>query len=76
MVSIHKELVDEVEGDQIGSKNYRFCLIGEPISIVSDVDSDIFDLEKPPSQPLALSERFGLLFVAHSTGTISYTRIK
>ncbi|XP_017218330.1 nuclear pore complex protein NUP214 isoform X1 [Daucus carota subsp. sativus] len=68
MVSIHKELVDEVEGDQIGSKNYRFCLIGEPISIVSDVDSDIFDLEKPPSQPLALSERFGLLFVAHSTG--------
>ncbi|KAL8121339.1 nuclear pore complex protein NUP214 isoform X1 [Apium graveolens] len=68
MAAIHKELRDEVEGKQIGSKNYQFSLIGEPISIDSNADSSIYDLEKPPSQPLALSERFGLLFIAHSTG--------
>ncbi|KAK1365650.1 nuclear pore complex protein NUP214 [Heracleum sosnowskyi] len=64
----HKELIDQVDGNQLVSKNYQFCRIGEPISIDSDVGSGIYDLEKPPSQPLALSERFGLLFIAHSTG--------
>lgn len=72
MAAIHKELIDGVEGKQFGSKNYRFCPIGEPISIDSDADSTIYDVEKPPSQPLALSGRFGLLFIAHSTGNYTY----
>lgn len=72
MGAIRKDLIDEVEGKQIGSRNYQFCPIGEPISIDSNVDSSIYDLEKPPSQPLALSERFGLLFIALSTGKFTY----
>ncbi|XP_019155600.1 PREDICTED: nuclear pore complex protein NUP214 isoform X2 [Ipomoea nil] len=63
------KLEEEIEGDQIGSRDYRFCRIGEPVPIKADGISP-FDLEDevPPSQPLAVSERFRLIFVAHSDG--------
>jgi nuclear pore complex protein Nup214 len=61
------ELSDEVEGDVVGTKNYRFSKIGEPVPINSDADS-VFDPQSSPSQPVAISERHNLIFVAHSTG--------
>ncbi|TMW94336.1 hypothetical protein EJD97_010422, partial [Solanum chilense] len=63
------QLEEEIEGDQIGSKNYRFSRIGTPVPIKSGEDSS-FDIENecPPLQPLVVSERFRLLFVAHSNG--------
>ncbi|CAL5343793.1 unnamed protein product [Camellia sinensis] len=65
--SIIVELDEEVEGDHRGSDDYCFVGIGEPVP-VSGYDPE-FDPESPPSQPLAVSERFGgLIFVAHSTG--------
>lgn len=64
------ELEDEVEGNQIGTKNYRFSKIGETVPIMADDVDSVFDPQSPPSQPLAVSERFGLLFVAHSNGQL------
>nr|GMC96171.1 nuclear pore complex protein NUP214 isoform X2 [Ipomoea batatas] len=63
------KLEEEIEGDQIGSRDYRFCRIGEPVPIKADGISP-FDPENevPPLQPLAVSERFRLIFVAHSDG--------
>ncbi|XP_027770395.1 nuclear pore complex protein NUP214 isoform X5 [Solanum pennellii] len=63
------QLEEEIEGDQIGSKNYRFSRIGTPVPIKSGEDAS-FDIENecPPLQPLVVSERFRLLFVAHSNG--------
>lgn len=61
------EVDEEIEGDVTGSLNYRFSRIGEPVPIKSEPDSG-FDTECLPSQPLAVSERFRLLFVAHSDG--------
>ncbi|KAH0700926.1 hypothetical protein KY284_015141 [Solanum tuberosum] len=63
------QLEEEIEGDQIGSKNYRFSRIGTPVPTKSGEDSS-FDIENecPPLQPLVVSERFRLLFVAHSNG--------
>ncbi|XP_020552303.1 nuclear pore complex protein NUP214 isoform X2 [Sesamum indicum] len=61
------ELDDEIDGDEVGSRNYRFCKVGEPVPIKSD-DSSEFDPQCLPSQPLAVSERFRLLFVAHPQG--------
>ncbi|XP_055818482.1 nuclear pore complex protein NUP214 isoform X2 [Solanum dulcamara] len=62
------QLDEEIEGDQIGSKNYRFSKIGTPVPIKSGEDSS-FDLENEcPLQPLVVSERFRLLFAAHSNG--------
>lgn len=61
------EVDEEIEGDVTGSKNYRFSRIGEPVPIKSEPNSG-FDTECLPSQPLAVSERFRLLFVAHPDG--------
>ncbi|XP_061344766.1 nuclear pore complex protein NUP214-like [Gastrolobium bilobum] len=58
--------IDEVEGEVIGTTDYFFVKIGEAVPL-KDNDSH-FDLETLPSQPLALSERFRLIFVAHSSG--------
>nr|XP_043609467.1 nuclear pore complex protein NUP214 isoform X2 [Erigeron canadensis] len=58
---------EEIEGEQAQSKNYRFSKIGDGISIDSDADFK-FDIESLPSCPLAVSERFGVIFVAHSSG--------
>ncbi|KAL2557114.1 Nuclear pore complex protein [Forsythia ovata] len=65
--SVTIEVDEEIEGDSIGSRNYRFSRIGEPVPIKSEPDSG-FDPACLPSQPLAVSERFRLLFVAHPDG--------
>ncbi|KAL6966206.1 hypothetical protein U1Q18_031984 [Sarracenia purpurea var. burkii] len=65
--SIIIQLDQEVEGDHQSSDDYCFIGIGEPVPIVSGNDS-VFAPQSPPSQPLSVSERFGLIFVAHSTG--------
>ncbi|KAG8371782.1 hypothetical protein BUALT_Bualt13G0124000 [Buddleja alternifolia] len=63
------ELDEEIDGDEVGSRNYRFSKIGEPVPITPNNTSE-FQPEECllPSQPLAVSERFRLLFVAHSQG--------
>ncbi|KAL0436775.1 UNVERIFIED_CONTAM: Nuclear pore complex protein [Sesamum radiatum] len=61
------ELDEEIDGDEVGSRNYRFCKVGEPVPIKSDDNSE-FDPQCLPSQPLAVSERFRLLFIAHPQG--------
>ncbi|XP_023748744.1 nuclear pore complex protein NUP214 [Lactuca sativa] len=58
---------EEIEGDQIGTKNYRFSKIGESVPIKSDADFK-FDMDNLPSRPMAVSERFGVIIVAHSSG--------
>ncbi|KAG2241289.1 hypothetical protein Bca52824_096727 [Brassica carinata] len=60
------EITEEVEGDRVGTTDYYFDRIGEPIRIKED-DAQ-YDLDTPPSQPLAISERHGLVFIAHSSG--------
>uniref|UniRef100_A0A1J3EM12 Nuclear pore complex protein NUP214 n=1 Tax=Noccaea caerulescens TaxID=107243 RepID=A0A1J3EM12_NOCCA len=60
------EIAEEVEGDRVETTDYYFERIGVPISIKED-DAQ-YDLENPPSQPLAISERRGLVFIAHSSG--------
>lgn len=58
--------LDEVEeGDHIVSRNYRFAPVGANVPIRVDFQ---YDSEAPPSQPLAVSQLFHLLFVAHSDG--------
>ncbi|CAJ1943666.1 unnamed protein product [Sphenostylis stenocarpa] len=61
-----KIVPEEVDGEIIGTTDYFFVKIGEAIPLKSS-DSN-FDAETLPSQPLALSERFRLTFVAHSSG--------
>ncbi|XP_051142716.1 nuclear pore complex protein NUP214 [Andrographis paniculata] len=61
------ELDDEIEGNEVGSRNYRFAKIGEPVPINSDA-APRFDSGCLPSRPLVVSERFRLLFVAHPQG--------
>ncbi|KAF8082415.1 hypothetical protein N665_0827s0018 [Sinapis alba] len=61
------EITEEVEGDRLGTTDYYFDRIGEPLSI-KEVEDAQYDLENPPSQPLAISERRGLVFIAHSSG--------
>ncbi|XP_020867761.1 nuclear pore complex protein NUP214 isoform X2 [Arabidopsis lyrata subsp. lyrata] len=60
------EIEEDMEGDRISTNDYYFEKIGEPISIKED-DAQ-YDIENPPSQPLAISERHGVVFVAHSSG--------
>ncbi|XAR59906.1 hypothetical protein NMG60_11033080, partial [Bertholletia excelsa] len=65
--SIVIQLDEEVEGDRQGSDDYCFVEVGEPVPIQPGDDWK-FDCESVPSQPLAVSEEAGLIFVAHSTG--------
>jgi nuclear pore complex protein Nup214 len=60
--------IEELEGDIVPSVDHFFVKIGEPIPLNSN-DSN-FDLQTPTTQPLALSQRFRLTFVAHSSGTV------
>ncbi|XP_028796799.1 nuclear pore complex protein NUP214 isoform X2 [Neltuma alba] len=63
---IRINLDDDREGEHVGSTDYYFVKIGEAVPLMS---SDFkFDLESLPCTPLAVSERFGLIFVAHSSG--------
>lgn len=63
------QLDDEIEGEELGSRNYRFSKIGEPVPIRSTTFK--FDPESLPTQPLVVSEKFRLLFVAHPCGKFS-----
>ncbi|PNX54616.1 nuclear pore complex protein [Trifolium pratense] len=58
--------IEELEGDIVPSIDHFFVKIGEPIPLNSN-DSN-FDLQTPTTQPIALSQRFRLTFLAHSSG--------
>ncbi|KAK3024048.1 hypothetical protein RJ639_042959, partial [Escallonia herrerae] len=60
--------VIEPEEEVVTSWNYRFARIGHPVPIKPSHAHSQFDPTAPPSKPLAVSQRFGVLFVAHSTG--------
>ena len=63
------QLDQVIEGDTIGSRNYRFVKVGESVPIKPPgKDDSLYDSHNPPSKPLAVSERFRLLFIAHSNG--------
>ncbi|XVF78578.1 hypothetical protein PTKIN_Ptkin14bG0145700 [Pterospermum kingtungense] len=62
------EIEEEEEGEHVETRDFFFEKIGEPVPIKSQSDSQSFDLQSPPSQPLALSQRFRSLFLAHSSG--------
>ncbi|XP_074561891.1 nuclear pore complex protein NUP214 isoform X2 [Curcuma longa] len=62
----HLRLEEEIDGDQEGTTDFVFCRIGESTPLkASDFQ---FDLKDPPSRPLAVSERFRVIFLAHSEG--------
>lgn len=58
--------IEELEGEGFPTSDYFFKSIGDPVPLKSNDYS--FDPETLPSHPLALSERFRLTFVAHSSG--------
>ncbi|XP_073144106.1 nuclear pore complex protein NUP214 [Henckelia pumila] len=60
------QLDEEIEGEEVGSRNYRFSKLGEPVPICSTTFK--FDPGSLPTQPLSVSEKFRLLFVAHPAG--------
>ncbi|KAL5865936.1 hypothetical protein ACOSQ3_003450 [Xanthoceras sorbifolium] len=62
------EIEEYIEGDLVDTTDFFFDRIGDSIPIKSDAQSSEFDLQNPPSLPLAVSERSRLLFVAHSSG--------
>lgn len=57
---------EEREGDQEGDVDFVFRRIGESVPLFSPLSP--FDLQSPPRKPLAISDRFGALFLAHSQG--------
>ncbi|XP_068339957.1 nuclear pore complex protein NUP214 isoform X3 [Pyrus communis] len=57
---------EEVEGEHVESADYIFKRIGDPLPITPHDSS--FDPRGSPSRPLAVSEKHGLVFVAHSSG--------
>ncbi|KAK2980864.1 hypothetical protein RJ640_003091 [Escallonia rubra] len=61
--------VIEPEEEVVTSWNYRFARIGHSVPIKPSHAHSQFDPTAPPSRPLAVSQRFGVLIVAHSTGT-------
>ncbi|GMI89125.1 LONO 1, embryo defective 1011 [Hibiscus trionum] len=61
------EIGEDKEGEHVETKDFFFEKIGEPVPVISQPDS-LFDLQSPPSQPLAFSQRLQLLFLAHSSG--------
>ncbi|XP_042040012.1 nuclear pore complex protein NUP214-like isoform X1 [Salvia splendens] len=63
------ELDEEIDGEEIGSRNFRFSRIGGSVPILQSSGANSqFDPQSLPSQPLAVSELFGLLFLAHPHG--------
>ncbi|KAM5582199.1 nuclear pore complex protein NUP214 [Rosa sericea] len=60
------EIEEEIEGVIVETNDYIFDKIGEAVPISSDGFS--FDPQSSPSRPLAVSEKHGLVFVAHSSG--------
>lgn len=64
-------LEEEREGDQEGSADFIFRRVGESVPLFSTLSP--FDLQSPPRKPLAISDRFGALFLAHSQGQCTYS---
>ncbi|XP_020597673.1 nuclear pore complex protein NUP214 [Phalaenopsis equestris] len=61
-------LAEEIEGDRQGTVDFVFCRIGEPVPLKPTLSDSAFDLSNPPLQPLAVSERHHLIFLAHTEG--------
>lgn len=61
------ELREVTEGEQIISRNYLFSQLGKAVPIQSKLNF-LYDSEWPLIQPLVVSKRFHLLFVAHKDG--------
>ncbi|KAM7277700.1 hypothetical protein ACFE04_004834 [Oxalis oulophora] len=63
------EIKEDIEGEHIINNDYFIDKIGEPIPITPSIDdSCVFNLEYPPLQPLAVSQRHRIVFVAYSNG--------
>lgn len=60
------EAGEEREAEHVETTDYFFDKIGESVPLTPNNPS--FDLQNPPSLPLAVSERFRLIFVAISNG--------
>lgn len=60
------EIDEEIEGEQVGTSDYFFERIGEPVPIKPSPFG--FDSQSLPTQPLAVSEGRGLVFLALSSG--------
>ncbi|KAM2244184.1 hypothetical protein EV1_005544 [Malus domestica] len=60
------QVEEEVEGEHVESADYIFKRIGDPLPITPHDSS--FDPRGSPSRPLAVSEKHGLVFVAHTSG--------
>ena len=59
--------VKDIEGDRLDCDDYVFVKLGEPVPVKPQDYS--FNLQSPlPSQALAVSEQYQLIFVAHSDG--------
>ncbi|KAJ6798678.1 nuclear pore complex protein NUP214 [Iris pallida] len=59
-------LQEEIEGDRDGTSDFVFVRIGESLPLKPGASA--FDPNDPPSQPLAVSGRRRILFLAHSEG--------
>jgi len=62
------QVAEEIEGERIETNDYFFDKLGDGVHVMSD--GAIFDVQNPPAKPLAVSERFGLIFAAHSSGEL------
>lgn len=60
------EVEEEIEGDHFDTTDYFFERIGEAVPVKPQPFH--FDPQAPPSQPLAVSELHGLVFVALPSG--------
>ncbi|XP_039159909.1 nuclear pore complex protein NUP214 isoform X2 [Eucalyptus grandis] len=63
------EVKDEVEGEHVEASDFFYDCIGEPVPVRPTGGGgggpELYDPGCLPSQPLAVSERFRLVFVAH-----------
>nr|BAC79599.1 hypothetical protein [Oryza sativa Japonica Group]BAD30983.1 hypothetical protein [Oryza sativa Japonica Group] len=69
------DLSDEVEGEEDGTTDFVFRLAGDPIPLLPTTSSPLplFDLQSPPSRPLAVSNRRAAVFLAHPNGFMAAT---
>ncbi|KAK9750101.1 hypothetical protein RND81_02G173400 [Saponaria officinalis] len=55
-----------IDGEHLETDDYFFCKVGDSIPLSSN--DPVFSTDSVPSKPLALSQRFGVVFAAHSSG--------
>ncbi|KAL9233598.1 hypothetical protein vseg_008572 [Gypsophila vaccaria] len=60
------EIEEIIDGEHVETDDYFFRKLGDSIPLTSN--DAVFTSEFVPSKPLALSQRFGLIFAAHSSG--------